>query len=241
MPSGFRWIACLLFGFMMTGCAADDLMVKRQAEADARIEHLIQSGQKGEQHLNEIAAQLQLQEEQSKGNAAMVKQIQAAMQELRVAHEELKARVTLLAQQSATPKIAVVNQEPAPKGKDSGPPAEYLNAFGLYSSNSFPAAIEAFEAFLKSKPQSDYAANAVYWIGECHYSLSDFAKALSVFQKVVDTYPRSAKAPDAMLKIGYALAAMKDKEKAGATFERLIKLHPSSQAAVKARERLTAN
>jgi tol-pal system protein YbgF len=230
-----------LSGFVLTGCAANDLMVKRQAEADAKIEHLIQSGQKGGQQLNEIAAQLQVQEEQAKGNAALVKQLQASIQELRVAHEELKARIALLAQQSATPKIAVVNPEPALKGRDSGPPAEYLKAFGLYSTNSFPAAIEAFEAFLRSRPQSDYAANAVYWIGECHYSLSDFPKALSVFQRVVDTYPRSAKAPDALLKMGYALAAMKDKERADATFERLIKAHPGSPAAGKARERLTAN
>lgn len=241
MPSGSRWITCLLFGFMLAGCASNDLMVKRQAEADAKIEHLLQSGQKGEQRLNEIAAQLQVQEELARGNATQARQLQASIQELRVAHEELKARVTLLAQQAATPKIAVVNQEPAPKGKDSGPPAEYLKAFGLYSTNSFPAAIEAFEAFLKSKPQSDYAANAVYWIGECHYSLSDFAKALGVFKKVVDTYPRSAKAPDALLKMGYAFSAMKDKEKASAAFESLIKAYPSSPAAVKARERLTAN
>jgi tol-pal system protein YbgF len=240
MPSGARWIACLL-SFLLAGCAANDLMVKRQAETDAKVEHLIQSDRKDEQRLNEAAAQIQRLEEQARGNAALVKQLQTDLQELRVAHEELKARVTFLAQQPSSPKIAVVNQEPVPKGKDSGPPAEYLRAFGLYSTNSFPAAIEAFEEFLKSKPQSDYAANAVYWIGECHYSLSDFAKALSIFQKVVDTYPRSAKAPDAMLKMGYSLSAMKDKDKANATFESLIRTYPSSPAAVKARERLTAN
>lgn len=241
MPSGSSWIACLLSCIMLTGCAANDLMVKRQTEADAKIEHLIQSGQKVDQRLNESSAQIQSQEEMTKGNAVLVKQLQTAIQELRIAHEELKARVTMLSQQSVTPKIAVVNQEPAPGGKDSGPPAEYLKAFGLYSANSFPAAIEAFEAFLKGKPQSDYAANAVYWIGECHYSLSDFAKALSIFQKVADTYPRSAKVPDAMLKIGYTLFVMKEKEKARATFESLIKSYPGSPAAAKARERLTAN
>lgn len=241
MPSGVRWSACLISFLVLTGCAANDLMVKRQAEAEARIEHLTQAGKKGEQRLNELSAQLQGQEDRARGTAELVKQLQTTIQELRVAQEELKARVTLLAQQAATPKIEVVNREPAPKGKDAGPPPDYLKAFGLYSANNFPAAIEAFEAFLKGNPQSEYAANAAYWIGECHYTLSDLPRAEAAFRKVVDGYPRSAKAPDALLKLGYTLSARGEKEKAAAIFEGLIKSHPGSQAAAKARERLTAN
>ncbi|HEY4745045.1 MAG TPA: tol-pal system protein YbgF [Desulfuromonadaceae bacterium] len=241
MPFRAREAACILAAFALAGCAADDLMVKRQAEADAKIEHLIQSGKVADRRVNEIAGQIQGQEEKTRDAMAQVRQLQAMVQDMRIAQEELKARVALLTQQAATPKIELVNPEPAAKGKDSGPPPEYVRAFGLYSANSFRPAIEAFEAFLRENPRSDYAANAVYWIGECHYSLSDFAMAQATFQKVLDTYPKSTKFPDALLKLGYSLSALKEKEKAAAVFERLIKSYPGNPAAAKARERLTAN
>ncbi|GFE59731.1 tol-pal system protein YbgF [Geobacter sp. AOG2] len=237
MPSGIRWAACVVASLALAGCASNDLMVKRQTETEAKVEHLLQSGKKAEQRMNELSGQIQSQEDQAKVVSAQLKQLQDTIRELRSAQDELKARISL----QAAPKIEVINQEPAPKGKDYGPPSDYVKAFGLYSANSFPAAIEAFEAFLKSDPKSSYAANAIYWIGECHYSLSELAKARDAFQKVVDDYSRSAKAPDALLKLGYTLAAMNEKDKAAAVYERLIKIYPGSPAAAKARERLTAN
>lgn len=237
MPSGFRWIVGVSACFALSGCAANDLMVKRQAETEAKVEYLVQSNKKAEQRMNELAALIKAQDEQAGVVAAQVRQLQDAMHEMHSAQEYLKARVA----QQAAPKIEVINQDTAAKARDSGPPPDYLKAFGLYSANNFLAAVEAFEEFLQGNPQSSYAANAMYWIGECHYSLSEYAKAREIFQKVADTYPKSAKAPDALLKLGYALAAMKEKDKATAAFEGLIKAYPGSPAAAKARERLTAN
>lgn len=239
MVSGSRLSTCVILCFALTGCAANDLMLKRQSESEAKVEHLIQSGKKAEARMNGLSDQLQTRDEQAKATAAQLKQLQETVRELRIAQDELKARLVL--QQAVPPKIEVVNQESTPKSKDTGPPAEYVKAFGLYSANNFPNAITAFETFIKNNPQSDYAANALYWIGECHYSLSDLPKAKDIFFKVVGNYPNSPKAPDAMLKLGYTLAAMKEKDKANALFESLIKSYPSSPAATKARERLTAN
>jgi tol-pal system protein YbgF len=241
MVSGCRWITCVVLCFALTGCAANDLMLKRQSESEAKLEHLFQSGKKAEARINELSGQIQTRDEQAKATVSQITQLQETIRELRKSQDEFKARLVLLTQQSSTPKIEVVNQESASKGKDSGPPAEYVKAFGLYSANNFVNAITSFEAFMKSSPQSDYAANALYWIGECHYSLSDLSKAKEIFYKVAESYPNSPKAPDALLKLGYTLAAMKEKEKAIGIFESLIKLYPSSPAATKARERLTAN
>jgi tol-pal system protein YbgF len=242
MPSGIRLIIYLFFCIALTGCAANDLMVKRQSESEAKIEHLIQTGSKTEQRLNELTGQLKSQDEQAKGVAQQLKQYQETIRELRSSQEDIKARLTLMALQAATPRIEVVNPDAAPKtGRDAGPPPDYVKAFGLYSANNFAAAIESFEAFLKLNPQSDYAANALYWIGECHYTLSDLPKARDAFFKVAGNHPNSPKAPDSLLKLGYTLTAMKEKEKALAVYDRLIKSYPSSPAAVKARERMSAN
>jgi tol-pal system protein YbgF len=241
MASGPRWIAYLVSCLALTGCTANDLLLKRQSETEAKVEHLIQSKKNGEQQINEIAVQVQIQSDQSRIAATQVKQLQETIQELRANQDELKARVIVLSQHAETPKIEVVNQEPVQKSKDTGLPSDYVKAFGLYSANNFSAAIPAFEAFLKNNPQTEYAANALYWIGECHYSLSDLPKAKETFLRVADTYPNSSKAPDALLKLGYTQAAMKEKDKATTIFENLIKSYPSSPAAAKARERLTAN
>ncbi|MDA8428030.1 MAG: tol-pal system protein YbgF [Geobacteraceae bacterium] len=241
MLYGSRLSTCIVLCFALTGCAANDLMLKRQAESEAKVEHLLQSSRKAEARLNEMSDQIQTRDEQFKATASQITQLQETIRDLRASQDELKARFALLAHQTATPKIEVVNPEPTSKGKDTGPPAEYVKAFGLYSANNFADAITAFEAFLKNNPQSDYAANALYWIGECHYSLSDLPKAKEIFFKVAGDYPNSPKAPDALLKLGYTLAAMKEKEKAHAIFESLTKSYPSSPAATKARERLTAN
>jgi tol-pal system protein YbgF len=242
MVSGFRLITYVTLCCALTGCASNDLMLKRQSEAEAKLEQLVQAGKKTETRINELADKVQNRDDQSKAISIQTAQLQETIRELRSSQDELKARMLLLSKQTATPKIEVVNQEPpAPKGKETGPPAEYVKAFGLYSANNFDSAIPAFESFIKNNPQSDFAANALYWIGECYYSLSELPKAKEYFFKVAGNYPNSSKAPDAMLKLGYTLSAMKEKEKAHAIYESLIKSYPSSPAATKARERLTAN
>ncbi len=242
MPSGSRMAPFLCLSLFLSGCAANDLMIKRQAESEAKIELLIQSSKKAEQRHNELAGLLQVQDERLQSVTGEVKQLRDENRDMRASGDELRARVLILVQQSQTPKVEIVNQpSPAKATRESGPPAEYLKAFGLYSANNFPAAIEAFESFLKNNPQSDYAANAVYWIGECHYTLADLPKAKEAFLKVSESYPKSSKTPDALLKLGYTLSAMKEKEKATSIFERIITSFPSSPAAIKARERLNAH
>jgi len=242
MPSGNRLVPYLFLSVFLSGCAADDLVVKRQAESEAKIEFLIQASKKAEQRHNELAVLQQVQDERLKAMSGEIKLLKDEDRDFRASRDELNVRVARLAQQSQTPKVEVVNQpSPTKATRESGPPPEYLKAFGLYSANKFTAAIEGFESFLKNNPQSDYAANALYWIGECHYTLSDLPKAKEAFLKVAESYPKSSKAPDALLKLGYTLAALKEKEKAAGIFERIITSYPSSPAAVKARERLNAH
>jgi tol-pal system protein YbgF len=242
MPSGSRLVPYLILSLFLSGCAANDLVVKRQAESEAKIEFLIQSSKKTEQRHNELAGLLQVQDDRLLAVTGEIKHLRDENRELRASNDELKVRVANLTQQSQTPKVEIVHPpSPAKEARESGPPAEYLKSFGLYSANNFSAAIGSFESFLKNNPQSDYAANAVYWIGECHYSLSDLPKAKEAFSRVAENYPKSSKVPDALLKLGYTLSAMKEKEKATGVFERIITSYPSSPAAIKARERLNAH
>lgn len=242
MPSDSRIITCLLLPVLLSACAGNDLIVKRQAEAEAKIELLIQTSKKVEQRHNELAGFQQLESEKLLAVNDEIKTLKDENRELRSSRDELAMKVARLAQQTQTPKVQIVNQPSTSKTQDeSGPPEEYLKSFGLYSANDFEAAVESFNSFIKKFPQSDYVPNALYWIGECHYTLSDLAKAKDAFQKVTELYPKSSKAPDAMLKLGYTLSALNQKENATAVFEKIITLYPSSPAANKARQRLSAN
>lgn len=242
MPLGSRVLPCFVLSLMLSGCAANDLVVKRQAESEAKIEYLVQSSKKTEQRQNEFDGQIRAQDERFQLVNAELKRLKDENRDLRTSNDELKVRVAAVSKQFQTPKVEIVNQpSPVKASRESGPPAEYLKAFGLYSANNFPAAVDSFEAFLKNNPQSDYAANAQYWIGECHYTLSDLPKAKDAFSKVAEMYPKSSKTPDALLKLGFTLSAMKEKDKAAEVFGKIVTLYPSSPAAAKARERLSAH
>jgi len=222
---------------LLNGCAANDLLVKRQTETETRVEHLFQVAGGVESRLNELTTRLATLEEQDEQRAKLFRELAAGVRELKEVNQALQSKVQTGAV-AGTPKVEVVNPEDPLRAKDAGPPAAYLKAFGLYSTNNFAAAITAFEQFLKESPAGEYTPNAHYWIGECHYSTSDLPKALISFQKVVDGWPQHPKAADALLKIGYSQAALKQPAKARVAFERLIRQYPGSPATVKARERL---
>lgn len=221
-------VFCLL---TVAGCANQDLVVQRQTEMGARLDQLQQASAASGAKVADLGAEIERLREKLAAQAAELEQVKTAQRELQ---DNVSERFAPLAPAA---KIEVVNRDPA-REKEAGPPAEYLHAFGLYSANKYPAAIAAFESFLAANPASEYAGNALYWIGECYYSQSNLPKALDAFTSVVEKYPRGNKAPDALLKSGFTLYAMKEAGKAKADLETLIARYPKSPAAAKARERL---
>ena len=99
-------------------------------------------------------------------------------------------------------------------------------------------ALPEFRRFLEANPQQDYADNAQYWIGECHYEQREFRLAEHAFREVVQRYPRGSKVPDAMLKLGFALEALGDAGGGRAVLESLARAFPKHEAARLASERL---
>jgi len=89
---------------------------------------------------------------------------------------------------------------PVPGGTDK---ANYEAAFGLLKDSQYDQATAAFKQFLVAFPDSSYADNAQYWLGEAYYVNKNFTDSLAAFQAVIDKYPQSRKVPDAMLKVGY--------------------------------------
>jgi tol-pal system protein YbgF len=107
-----------------------------------------------------------------------------------------------------------------------------------FKHKDYEAALAGFRFFLELHGQSSLAANAQYWIGECHYRLGHYKEALKSFYDVVSYYPLSPKLAASSLKIGQTYTKMKDHEKARMMYERVIDQYPDSSEAEIARKAL---
>jgi tol-pal system protein YbgF len=114
----------------------------------------------------------------------------------------------------------------------------YSNAFALLKEGQYKQSIAAFEAFKTSYPNSKYADNAQYWLGEASYVSRDYNKALAEFQQLIAQYPESSKNPGARLKIGYVYFELKNWSAAREALQQVITLYPDTSVAKKANERL---
>lgn len=130
--------------------------------------------------------------------------------------------------------IAIV---PVVAGDSDGQEA-YSKAFSLLKEGQYEQSIKAFEVFKSSYPNSKYADNAQYWLGEANYVSRDYKRALTEFQQLVAQYPESSKNSGARLKIGYVYFELKNWSAAREALEQVITLYPDTTVAKKANERL---
>jgi tol-pal system protein YbgF len=115
---------------------------------------------------------------------------------------------------------------------------QYTAAFDLLKEGQYSKSITAFENFLKNYPNSKYADNAQYWLGEANYVSREYKTALDVFQTLIAKYPESTKIPGARLKIGYTYYELKNWSAAKDTLMQVVKLYPDTTVASKANDRL---
>ena len=116
--------------------------------------------------------------------------------------------------------------------------AAYQAAFDMLKEGRYKAANTAFNSFLQRYPQSSYAGNAQYWLGESNYVTRQFQQAVMEFQTVLKKYPTSNKVADAMLKLGYTHYELHEFDKATSQLQDLLKAYPKSTAARLAGKRL---
>jgi len=114
----------------------------------------------------------------------------------------------------------------------------YDQAFLALRETRYADAAEGFDRFLVDYPDSSYAPNALYWLGEVYYVTRDFETALGQFQRLLEEYPDSSKEPDALLKIGFSHYELGRWERARAALEQVIADHPGTNYARLAENRL---
>ena len=90
---------------------------------------------------------------------------------------------------------------------------------------------QAFSAFLNRYPNSQYAGNAQYWLGEVNLAKGDLQAAGQAFAKVSQAYPSHAKVPDSLFKLADVERRLGHNDKARGILQQVIAQYPGSSAA----------
>jgi tol-pal system protein YbgF len=120
----------------------------------------------------------------------------------------------------------------------AGEKLAYDEAFKDLKELRYAAAAEGFQDFLNVYPESEYADNAQYWLGESYYVTHNYDIALQAFRKLISDYPESPKLPDALLKIGYTHYELKQWDEARAALTQVEEQFPDTTRARLASSRL---
>ncbi|HXM79223.1 MAG TPA: tol-pal system protein YbgF, partial [Thermoanaerobaculia bacterium] len=138
---------------------------------------------------------------------------------------------------SANADTAVVRPSSGAGSRPS--PAElYDTAYGDYGKGRYALAVQGFQEYVDTYPNTDLTDNAQYWIGECHYAQKKYKEAVADFDRVLKQWPKSDKAAAAFLKKGYALLELGQKAEAVVELQYAIHEYPSAEEARLARAKL---
>lgn len=116
---------------------------------------------------------------------------------------------------------------------------DYDAALALLRKRDIDASIKAFNQYLETYPNGQYAANVHYWLGETYLLQGDLEAARQAFTLLVDSYPGHRKTVDARYKLGTVYYQLGDKAKAKSLLEEVAA--GTSSSARLARKYLEAN
>ena len=120
--------------------------------------------------------------------------------------------------------------QPRPSALDPEAKRTYDAALALVNDKKYGPALDAFAGFLMKYPDHPYAANAMYWRGECYFAQGEYVRAIEQFEGVVARFPLGGKTPDALLKLGISQQKLGNPTKAKEYFDKLGREWPRSDA-----------
>ncbi|MCW8107843.1 tol-pal system protein YbgF [Alteromonas ponticola] len=116
----------------------------------------------------------------------------------------------------------------------------YDNAVNLIlQSREYDKAIPAFQAFIQRFPNSQYAPNAHYWLGQLLFNKQEWAQAQEQFEIVSSRFSNSSKRADALLKLGVIAERQNNNQRAKQFYQQVIEMYPNSSARKLAESRIS--
>lgn len=191
-----------------------------------------QSSREGDQRVKELEGRVAKMGDALKAQEAALKARDDEIKQLRDTMETTQKALAEPGGGAAASEAAIGESETVRR--------DYEAAWRTLEKKEFKLAIGRFKEFLKKHAKSKLAANAQYWIGECHYALREFDQAIIEFDAVRRKYPQGDKVPAALLKQGYAFAELGEKVNARLILQEVVEKYPQSSEAAKAKIKLKA-
>jgi tol-pal system protein YbgF len=240
-----RSVTWLVAGVLGSGCVTVPQFYAHEAEFERAIKELkASSGAGGQTRLAELGTEVDALHEE-------IARLRGAVEETRYLAEQALSEARAARNATGSPAQPTEGSAAAPSGEPTGVSAEvrsYEEGFAFYRAGEYEAAIDRFRAFLENHASSDYADNALFWMGECYAKLGDYERAVLTFEDVVNRFPEGNKVPDALYRQGIALLEIgeqtRDEETYNAAareiFKRIVREHPQSERVAEAQRQLEA-
>jgi tol-pal system protein YbgF len=199
----------------------------------------------------QVKVQMQLDELQQEFNELRgvtelhAHKLSQVLERQRELYQELDRRVSQQAPSSPTPESTANQQPVAPESNTTVYSSDitendaYDRAVNLVlKEKRYEEAIPEFKAFNLKFPNSAYAANSHYWLGQLLFNKNDLQAAKNEFEIVYTQFTDSPKRSDSMLKLAIVEQKLNNNAKAKSLFQELIARYPSSSAAKLAKPKL---
>jgi tol-pal system protein YbgF len=133
-------------------------------------------------------------------------------------------------------EAALAKEEAAARGARLD--GDYREALGLVRQGQCNQAVPRLRDFVRKNPKSDFADNALYWVGACYYGQRDYSRAIVELNDLVLKYPKGDKVPGSLLMMADAFADSGDKIDARLVLQKLTSQYPQAEEAGQARQKL---
>lgn len=211
-------------------------VVKRSELADlkAQMDDVVRQTSAGTERLNDVAGRVD----------RLSQDVQVARDSARRAAAPAPAAGGAAAPGDAPGGPPVPVPVPVPEkpggGSTPNPNALYTSAYADFSKGNYALAIQGFEEYATSFPQTELADNAMYWIGECWFSQGDSKSAIKAFDAMLGKYPSSDKAAAANLKKALAYLQLNQVGQGVEQLRYVVTTYPGSDESRIAKDRLAA-
>jgi tol-pal system protein YbgF len=219
-------------------------IIERVLEARTDMQHRIQ------QQLDEMQNDVQ----EMRGTLELHNhQLEKILERQRELYLEIDRRIVAVNTQSNNPQVAGPIGAPSGNASTNAPVAQTVTSNGLNESDAYDRAVNLilrdkqydlaipeFQSFLQTYPNSSYAPNAHYWLGQLLFNKQEWESAGEQFDTLVSRYPDSSKRADALFKLGVVEQRRDNLAKAKQLFQQVMKQYPDSSSSGLAEARLKA-
>jgi tol-pal system protein YbgF len=214
------------------------------ADQLANVERKLDSRNRSQVNIQRQLDELQTQVNELRGVTELhTHQLSQVLERQRELYQELDRRVSEAlkptVQQVSAPIVIDASTVSKTYSDDLTENEAYDKALNLVLKDKlYEEAIPEFRRFNQTYPQSTYAPNAHYWLGQLLFNKGNLNEAEQEFATVVQQFKDSSKRPDALLKLAMVAQQQKNTNKAVKLYRQLLSEYPKSTSAQLAKPRL---